>query len=49
MYQSATPPTFSYSAANRDPLKNLDISTSFSFLQILLDVQQQDLHCVDPI
>lgn len=49
MHQLATPPTLSCSTADRDPLKNLDISTSFSFLQILLDVQQQDLHCVDPI
>lgn len=49
MYQLATPLTLSCSASNCDPLKNLDISTSFGFFQILLDVQKQDLHCVDPI
>lgn len=44
-----TSPTLSCSAADRDPLQNLDVSTSFGFLQVLLDVQQQDLHCVNSV
>lgn len=44
-----TPPTLSCSSADRDPLQNLDVSTSFGFLQVLLDVQQQDLHRVNSI
>lgn len=47
--QLAAPPTLSCSSSDRDPLQNLDVSTSFSFLQILLDVQQQHLHCVNSI
>lgn len=44
-----TPPTLSCCVADCDPLQNLDVSTSFGLLQILLDVQQQHLHCVNSI
>lgn len=47
--QLMTPPTLSCCAADCDPLQNLDVSTSFGLLQILLDVQQQHLHCVNSI
>ena len=35
------------SVGDCDPLKKHWISTSFSFLWIILDAEQQDLHCVN--
>lgn len=45
----ASPTLSRRSAGDRDPLQNLDVSASFGFLQILLDVQQQDLHRVNSV
>lgn len=43
------PPTVSCSVGDCDPLQRYGVSTSFGFLRILLDAEEQDLQAVDAI